>query len=106
MCNCRCPEYVRQSVPLIPCPRKEQRDLLFVHAGFGYEMRADRGLSLTEVRRTVCYLALEARVSSRSENVGGGTSVHYDRGQCRWLVLRRPRVARRHRRAGRCWVIA
>lgn len=67
-------------VPLLLCPRKPQRELLFVHAALGCETRANRGIGFTEVRLTIRYLDLEARVSSRSENVGGGPAVDMDCG--------------------------
>lgn len=68
-----------QFFPLILCSGKPERDLIFVHAPFGGKTRANGRLGLTEVRLTVCYLDREARVSSRSENIGGRAAVHDDR---------------------------
>ena len=81
MGNRRCPEQMAEFFPLILGSGKPERDLLLAHAAFGHEMRADWRLGLTEVRGTVGDLDGEARVSSRSENIGGRAAVHGDRGQ-------------------------
>jgi hypothetical protein len=89
-----------QFFPLILCPLKEQRELLFVDAVFGYQTRANWGLGFTEVRSTARYLDGETRVSSRSQNIARGANVHYDRGHGRRPGRCRLRVAcsRRTRR--------